>query len=195
MTEYSDIKEDVKPEELIAKSDSIDAVSSADDNSEGGSIGTSSEVIQLREELEEMKNRSLRALADLENYRVRSNRQIIEERKYASIDLIRELLAVWDNIGRALDAVNKTQNLETLVEGVNMVHQQFLDILAKYNCEKIDAVHQPFDPNFHASIAQVPNEDFPPNTVIEEILTGFKLHDRVVRPAQVVLSSGKQVSG
>ncbi|MDR2172478.1 MAG: nucleotide exchange factor GrpE [Planctomycetaceae bacterium] len=194
MTENTDIKEDIKPDEAMDATDSFGVEGSGDISSGGGACEGTPEIEQLRNELEEAKNRSLRALADLENFRVRSNRQIIEERKYASIDLMRELLAVWDNIGRALEAVNKTQSLETLVEGVNMVHQQFLDILAKYNCVKIDAVHQPFDPNFHASVAQLPSDEFPVNTVIDEVLTGFRLHERVVRPAQVVLSAGKQQS-
>ena len=147
-----------------------------------------SEVEQLRMELEEAKNRTLRALADLENYRSRINRQMAEERKYASIDLMRALLPVWDNIGRALEAVDATHNLESLVEGVQMVHTQFLEVLNQYHFEKIEAKFQPFDPNIHASVAQVPNADYPANTVIEEVLPGFRLYDRVVRSSQVVLA-------
>ncbi|MDR2762069.1 MAG: nucleotide exchange factor GrpE [Planctomycetaceae bacterium] len=188
MTEYSENNE--TQDELNNITETVDVKTNNDEYITDN--GTLSKIEQLKIEIEEAKNRSLRALADLENFRTRSNRQIIEERKYASIDLMRELLTVWDNIGRALDAVDKTQSLETLVEGVNMVHQQFLDVLSKYNCVKIEAVHQPFDPNFHASVAQLPNDEFPVNTVIDEVLTGFKLHDRVVRPTQVVLSSGKQ---
>jgi len=148
-----------------------------------------SEVEQLRLELEEAKNRTLRALADLENYRARVNRQAAEERKYANLDLMRELLPVWDNIGRALEAVARSHNLESLVEGVEMVHSQFLEVLKKYHCEKIEAQFQPFDPNCHASVAQIPSAEHPANTVIEEVQAGFCLFDRVVRPSQVVLSS------
>jgi len=147
-----------------------------------------SEMDQLRVELEEAKSRALRALADLENYRTRINRQTAEERKYASIDFMRELLPVWDNIGRALESVAASHNLESLVEGVQMVHQQFLDVLKKHHCEKIEAQFQPFDPNFHASVAQIPSAEHPANTIIEEVQTGFRLFDRVVRPSQVVLS-------
>lgn len=148
-----------------------------------------SEVEQLRHELEKAQSRGLRALADLENYRSRINRQMAEERKYACIDLMRELLPLWDNIGRALEAVSASHSLESLVEGVQMVHQQFLDVLKKHHCEKIEAKFQPFDPNFHASVAQLPNADYPANTVIEEVQAGFRLFDRVVRPSQVVLSN------
>jgi len=147
-----------------------------------------SEMDRLRLELEEAKNRTLRALADLENYRVRVHRQMAEERKYANIDLMRELLPVWDNIGRALEAVAGSHNLESLVEGVQMVHLQFLKVLKKYHCERIEAMFQQFDPNVHASVAQIPNGEHPENTVIEEVQAGFRLFERVVRPSQVVLS-------
>jgi molecular chaperone GrpE len=150
-----------------------------------------SELEQLRIDLDEAKNRALRALADLENFRARTNRQTAEERKYANLDLMRELLPIWDNIGRALEAVEKSHNLESLVEGVQIVHQQFLDVLTRFHCKKIDVLHQPFDPNFHASVAQLPDNDYPTNTITTEIQTGFRLFDRVVRPSQVVLSAGK----
>lgn len=153
-----------------------------------------SELEQLRIDRDEAKNRSLRALADLENFRARVNRQTAEERKYANLDLMRELLPVWDNIGRALEAVDKTHNLESLVEGVRLVYQQFLDVLTRFHCEKIDAKCKMFDPNFHASVAQIPNEEHPVNIVIEEVQTGFRLFERVVRPSQVVLSAGKSSS-
>ena len=146
----------------------------------------------LRLELEEQKNRTLRALADLENYRTRINRQMAEERKYANMDFMREILPVWDNIGRTLEAADTAHNLESLVEGVRMVHLQLLDVLTKYHCEKIEAQFQPFDPNFHESVALIPNEEYPANTVIEEVQTGFRLFDRVVRPSQVVLASGTE---
>ncbi|MDR0327027.1 MAG: nucleotide exchange factor GrpE, partial [Planctomycetaceae bacterium] len=134
----------------------------------GGSMPQESvsETEQLRAELEEAKNRTLRALADLENYRTRVNRQMAEERKYASLDLMRELLPMWDNIGRALESVAATHNLDSLVEGVEMVHSQFLEVLKKYHCEKIDAKFQPFDPNIHASVAQIPSGEYPANTVL-----------------------------
>ena len=163
----------------------------SDPEESGGGEGPQepvSEVEQLRIELEEAKNRTLRALADLENYRTRVARQTAEERKYASIDLMRELLPVWDNIGRTLESVADTHSLESLVEGVQMVHMQFLEVLKKHHCERIAAMFQMFDPNVHASVSQIPCSEYPPNTVIEEVQVGFRLFDRVVRPSQVVLA-------
>jgi len=170
----------------------IDLVSDPEDTpaAQGSGAEKPGDADELRLELEEQKNRTLRALADLENYRTRINRQMTEERKYANIDLMRELLPVWDNIGRALEAVDATHHLESLVEGVQMVHSQLLEVLKKYHCEKIEAKFQPFDPHFHESVAQIPNSEHPANTVIEEVQPGFLLFDRVVRPSQVVLARG-----
>ncbi len=148
-----------------------------------------SELDALRHELDEAKDRGLRALAELENYRKRTTRSIQEDRKYASLDLARSILPVWDNMGRALEAAEKEMHPEAILDGLKMMYQQFLNIMKEHHVEEIDALHKPFDPNFHESIAQFPNAEFPPNTVIIVSQPGFKIHDRVVRPAQVVLSA------
>ncbi len=183
----------------MTKHDHIDLVSDPDDDkldnmpkNESVPKEHQSEVEQLREELDQAKDRALRALADLENFRARAARQAADERKYASIDLMREMLPVWDNIGRALEAANQSHSLESLTEGVKMVHRQFIEVLAKFQCEKIETLHKPFDPNFQQSVAQIPSDEFSAGVVVAETLTGFKLHDRVVRPSQVVLSAGMQ---
>ncbi|HBT75813.1 MAG TPA: nucleotide exchange factor GrpE [Planctomycetaceae bacterium] len=137
---------------------------------------------------DEERDKKLRALAELENYRMRVNRERIETLKYASMDLFRDLLPVWDNINRTLEAAEKTPNLEAIVEGVRMIEQQFIAVLEKYHCTKIEAVGQAFDPNYHASVAQLPSDQHEPNDVMHETQTGFMLHDRIVRPAQVVLA-------
>lgn len=149
------------------------------------------ELQLLQKELEETKDRALRARAELENYRARIHRQVEQERKYASMDLFRDLLPVWDNLGRAIQSAEKNPNndMNSLLQGVRLVYDQFLDVLQKHHCEKTEAINQPFDPNFHESIAMLPNADVPPNTVIEETSTGFRLFDRVVRPSQVVLAA------
>jgi len=150
---------------------------------------SSQELETLHLELAEARDRGLRALAELENYRNRMNRIMAEDRKYASMDIVRALLPVWDNMGRAIEAAEKDSDSAALIDGVKMMHKEFVDILQKNHVEKIEALHQPFDPNFHESIASIPTEEYPVNTVIFESQTGFKLYDRVVRPSQVVLAA------
>ncbi len=147
------------------------------------------EYEKLKSDLEEAKDRGLRALAELENFRARTNRLAQEERKYASMNLARDVLSVWDNLGLALNIAEPEKNVAAVVEGVKMVRQELLNIFAKNNIEKIDALHKPFDPNFHESVAFVPNDEFAPNTVVVELKDGFKLHERVVRASQVVLAA------
>lgn len=145
-------------------------------------------IDSLRAELELAKDGKLRALAELENFRNRTNRTLHDERKYASIELMRQLLPVWDNMRRALEAAEKSHEIAPLISGVQMIADQFMDTLDKFGCKRIDALNTPFDPHIHESIAQQPSDDFAPNTVMFETQVGFKLHERVVRPSQVVLA-------
>ncbi len=147
-------------------------------------------VKKLQEELVQEKDRALRSLAELENFRQRKNRELADIRKYDGLDLAREILPVWDNMGRALEAAEKDLNVEPLIEGVRMIHQQFLDILEKNHIKMIKPVGEAFDPNFHQSIAMLPS-DKPAGEILEETQAGFILHDRVVRPSQVVVSAPK----
>ncbi|MDR3111407.1 MAG: nucleotide exchange factor GrpE [Planctomycetaceae bacterium] len=146
-------------------------------------------ITQLEQERDEARDKMLRALAELENYRSRVNRERNEERKYASIELFRALLPIWDNISRALEAAESSHNLDSLIEGIQMVDKQLLTVFAQFGCERIETIGKPFDPNFHASISQMPSNDYEPNTVIHEAQAGFKLYERIVRPAQVVLAT------
>jgi len=146
------------------------------------------EIDALKADLEAATKEKLYALAELENFRNRSNRIAAEEKKYASIELMRELLPIWDNIHRALEAADKTHDVDSLISGIQIVADQFVNVFEKHGCKRILALHTPFDPNVHESIAMQPSDDFEPNTVLHETQAGFKLHDRVVRPSQVVLA-------
>jgi molecular chaperone GrpE len=144
---------------------------------------------QLRNDLEETKDRVLRSQAELENYRKRAAREIEDHRRHANISLIRDLLPVIDNIERAMLAAETTQDVNKLLEGVRLVAQQFEAALEKHHCVRIGALHQPFDPHLHQAILQQPTDEFPPGTVVTVSQPGFKLYDRVVRPSQVIVSS------
>ncbi|MBR4833469.1 MAG: nucleotide exchange factor GrpE [Thermoguttaceae bacterium] len=163
---------------------------------EAAKAAEASELEKVKAERDEARDRALRALAELENFRARSNRMASEASKYASFDLAKAILPVWDDLGRAIEAAEAAPdgniNAEALVDGVKMVYNKFLETLARNGVERIDALHKPFDPNFHESIASLPNDEFPKDTVIVETQAGFKLHERVVRPSQVVLAAPAQ---
>ncbi len=153
------------------------------------------ELSALKRELAEAKDKTLRTFAELENYRKRSARTLQDELKYANMSLIRDMLPVMDNLLRAIEAAQKqaesgelTEQGKALLDGVKMVVEQFNTVLGKHNCTPIEAVNQPFDPNFHQAITQMPSADVEPNTVLMETQKGYVLHDRVVRPSQVIVS-------
>lgn len=146
------------------------------------------EISKLKADLDDATDRVLRAQAELENYRKRARREIEDERRYATLPLLRDILPVLDNFQRAIAAAEKSE-ASPLVDGVKMVAQSLLSVLARHDCKPIDALHKPFDPAVHEAISQQPNPDFPPGTVVLVAQEGYTLHDRVVRPAQVIVST------
>ena len=144
----------------------------------------------MASELAAEKDRSLRLQAEMENLRTRTAREIAEQSRYSTISLIRDLLPVVDNIDRAIEAANKSQDGGPLLEGFKLVRQQLITALTQHNCVQIEALGKPFDPQFHAAIMQQPSDEVPANHVLLVAQAGYKLHDRVVRPAQVIISTG-----
>src|SRR5688572_27075505 len=141
-------------------------------------------------ELAAANDRALRLQAEMQNLRNRTSREIADERRYAALPILRDLLPVVDNIDRAIEAAEKAGEVENLLEGFRLVRQQLLTTLARHECEPIPAEGQPFDPNFHQAILQQPSADVPAGYVMMVTQPGYKLHERVVRPAQVIVSSG-----
>jgi molecular chaperone GrpE len=147
-----------------------------------------SEIAKLRADLEDASDRVLRAQAELENYRKRAQREIADERRYALAPFLKDLLPVLDNVFRAIAHAEKSPQNDGLLEGVKLVAQSLLSVLARHHCKPIDALHKPFDPAFHEAISQQPTDEFPPNTVVLVAQEGYMLHDRVLRAAQVIVS-------
>ncbi len=133
-------------------------------------------------------DRALRSQAELENYRKRVQRERDEERRYAAIPLVQDLLPGLDNLQRALDAARHTDDLSAMLQGVEMVAAQIDEILSRHGAKPIVAVGEPFDPNLHEAIQQMPSAELPPMTVIDEVERGYTLNDRVVRPSKVIVS-------
>ncbi len=154
-------------------------------------VETPEQIVDLLEQqVAQFRDRELKAQAELENFRKRVLRDTEQQLKYASIDMVRDLLDVVDNLQRAIDAANKGGEASGLTEGVQMVQQQLEGVLAKHHCTPIRALGQPFDPNIHQAIAQQPSREYPAGTVMMETSIGYVLHDRVIRPSMVIVSTG-----
>lgn len=144
---------------------------------------------EKEQEAKENYDRFLRNAAELENYKKRTVRQMDEFRKYANESLIMEILTVVDNLERAIQSSRDDKNSNAcVVEGVQMTLNEILKILDKFGVKPIAALEQAFDPAFHQAVMQEESNDSPAQTVTKELQKGYLLHDRLLRPAMVVVS-------
>lgn len=128
---------------------------------------------------------ALRAAADLDNYRKRSQRDLQEGIRYANEKLIKDFLPVMDNLERALEQGSSARDWAALEQGLKMTRKHFEDTLARHGARPLASLGQPFDPNLHEAMGTTETTEAPPNTVVSEVLRGWMLNDRLVRPALV----------
>ena len=134
-------------------------------------------------------DRWMRAVADLENYRKRVQKDAEQDRLYQALPLVRDLLPGLDNLKRAVAAAELAGQSGELATGVKLVVKQIEDVLAAHAVQPLEAVGHPFDPNLHEAVQQAPSSEHPPMTVIEELERGYRLNDRVIRPTKVIVST------
>jgi molecular chaperone GrpE len=140
---------------------------------------------------QELNNYKLK-LADFDNARKRLLRDAEVERRYATEPLARDLIAALDNLDRALDAANRAGDTGPLATGVSATANQFLDALKRHGIVRIEcAPGAAFDPNLHQAVMQKPGTEFEPGQVVQVLQQGFMIHDRVLRPATVIVASGE----
>jgi molecular chaperone GrpE len=142
----------------------------------------------LARQLREAEDRVLRAQAELENFRKRSRREYEDALRYREIDLLRDLLPVLDTVRRAIEASDNTADIDSLRSGFRMTAQQLEKVLDSHGCKTIETDGQPFDPAVHDAILQQVVPGVAAGTVVGVASTGYRLHERVVRPAQVIVS-------
>jgi molecular chaperone GrpE len=151
-------------------------------------------------DVEKLADQLLRERAELENFKRRMQRERSEALRYASEHLLRDLLPVIDNLERAVDAASKgaagetpqqATRVENLVTGVKMVVQQFVDTLGRFGVTRVAAAGQAFDPTHHEALAHVDSDQHPAGSVVDEHAPGYRLHERLLRPAQVTVAKTK----
>jgi molecular chaperone GrpE len=146
-------------------------------------------IAAAERERDEYRELLQRTRADFENYQKRTQRDLAEERRYASAPLALELLPALDNLQRALDAASKQGDQGPLARGVAMVESQLMGVLGRFGIAPMIALNQPFDPNVHEAVLQRPRTDVPAGTVVEVLQPGYRLHERVLRPAKVAVAA------
>lgn len=143
------------------------------------------EAIRQRDDYLDQLHRSR---AEFANYQKRARAQADADRQYAVAALAGDLLGVLDNFERAAEAARAAES-PALVAGLDIVRRQLGEALAKHGVEPIEALGQPFDPNLHEALTQVPDADRPEGTVVGELARGYRLRDRVLRPARVAVAA------
>nr|WP_231378695.1 MULTISPECIES: nucleotide exchange factor GrpE [Virgibacillus] len=173
---------EAEADETIEIIDSNEGNDTADKNEQVSEL--QSKVDALQKEKDELQQRVLRIQAEFDNYKKRTLKEKEADRKYKSQDLIQELLPALDNFERALQ-VEKTDENAGLIDGITMVYNQVKEAIVSQGVEEIDTVGEEFDPNLHHAVMQVEDEEKSSNTIVEELQKGYKLKDRVIRPAMV----------
>lgn len=135
----------------------------------------------------------VRLTAEFDNYKKRAARDRSEAIRYANESLLESLLPTLDNFEMAMSAVDNAtvDSLESLKQGISMVHKQLRDVIKESGMEEIDAANQPFDPAWHEAVSQQESDDVPEGQVLQQIRKGYKLKDRLIRPANVVVATAK----
>jgi molecular chaperone GrpE len=146
------------------------------------------DVAALKAKIDSLEDSLLRAKADFQNLQRRSAAERSEAIRYANADLLRSLLNVLDDFDRALESAEVTDNRQAVIDGVRLVHDNLMKAFKEAGLEQIDALGQPFDPKIHEALMQQPTDDFPPGTVVDQVARGYRLRDRVLRPARVIVS-------
>ncbi|MET0746906.1 MAG: nucleotide exchange factor GrpE [Rhizobium sp.] len=150
----------------------------------------------LKGENAELRDRYLRLAAEMDNLRRRTEREVKDAKSYSVAGFARDMLAVSDNLRRAIDAIpadvraGADAGLATLIEGVEMTERSMLSTLERHGVRKLDPIGQKFDPNFHQAMFEIPNVEVPNNTVVQVVQDGFSIGERVLRPAMVGVAKG-----
>ncbi|MDZ7667795.1 MAG: nucleotide exchange factor GrpE [Desulfotignum sp.] len=167
-----------------------DAESTAEsgDNDNKDSSSQQKDIASLEAALEAEKDRFMRLSAEFDNYRKRKQREIDEFRKFANETVFKQFLPVVDNLERAMVSAETNKDINSLLEGVKLTHKEILKVFQDFNVKPVEAENQSFDPNFHQAVTQKETNEVPENTVTDVLQTGYLLHDRLIRPAMVVVS-------
>lgn len=167
-------------EEIIEETDSSEIKESEKKENE-----QENETEKVKQDLENLNNQYLRLAADFENYRKRQAQEREALLKYGTEECMKKIIEVVDNFDRAIQSVEKIDNIEKMKETFFILNKQLIDSLSKMGLEQIKSIGEKFDPNLHEAIMQTPTDEYEEDTVIKELQKGYKLGEKVIRPAMV----------
>ena len=149
-------------------------------------------IEKLNEEIMSLKDQRLRAIAELENFRKRAEKDQSDALKYGISNFAKEIINIRDNIERAQSSISdeakNNEAIKSVIEGIDLIAQSVVSTFEKIGIKKIESLNEKFDHNFHQAMMEIENEELEPGTIVQELIPGYTLHDRLLRPAMVGVS-------
>jgi len=198
MAKSKKIKVHTKAEETVIE----DKIDQENDSNKEDKVETVDPLKEMEERLESMEqegkenyDRFLRVSAEFENYQKRAAREMNDFRKFANESFVKAMLPVVDNLDRAIESSsNDKHTARSMLEGVNMTLKEILKVFEQFNVKPFESLGKTFDPSLHQAVMQEETEAHPENSVVKELQKGYMMHDRLLRPAMVVVSKTKTKS-
>ena len=194
-------EDNIKEETILDEEKTDDAQSnetneSAEDSNENSSDSPENIIEKLNEEIQDLKDQRLRAAAELENFRKRAEKDQADALKYGVSNFAKEIINIKDNVERAQSSISEdvrsNDAVKSIVEGLDMIAQSAVATFEKIGIKKIESLNEKFDHNLHQAMMEIENDEVEPGTIVQELISGYTLHDRLLRPAMVGVSKKTQ---
>ena len=196
MNEDNIKEETILDEETTDDAQSNETNESAEDSNENNSDSPENIIEKLNEEIQDLKDQRLRAAAELENFRKRAEKDQADALKYGVSNFAKEIINIKDNVERAQSSISEdvrnNDAVKSIVEGLDMIAQSAVATFEKIGIKKIESLNEKFDHNLHQAMMEIENDEVEPGTIVQELISGYTLHDRLLRPAMVGVSKKTQ---
>ena len=196
MNEDNIKEETILDEETTDDAQSNETNESAEDSNENNSDSPENIIEKLNEEIQDLKDQRLRAAAELENFRKRAEKDQADALKYGVSNFAKEIINIKDNVERAQSSISEdvrsNDTVKSIVEGLDMIAQSAVATFEKIGIKKIESLNEKFDHNLHQAMMEIENDEVEPGTIVQELISGYTLHDRLLRPAMVGVSKKTQ---
>ena len=173
-------------------SEKVEQVSEEPKDQEEAEISPEDLIEKLNEEITNLKDQRLRAIAELENFRKRAEKDQSDALKYGISNFAKEIINIRDNIERAQSSISdeakNNEAIKSVIEGIDLIAQSVVSTFEKIGIKKIESLNEKFDHNLHQAMMEIENEELEPGTIVQELIPGYTLHDRLLRPAMVGVS-------
>ena len=173
-------------------SEKEEQVSEEPKDQEDAEISSEDLIEKLNEEITSLKDQRLRAIAELENFRKRAEKDQSDALKYGISNFAKEIINIRDNIERAQSSISdeakNNEAIKSVIEGIDLIAQSVVSTFEKIGIKKIESLNEKFDHNLHQAMMEIENEELEPGTIVQELIPGYTLHDRLLRPAMVGVS-------